>query len=64
MSLRYWLKEKMLYRDVWFLYGPAAPYFNSYLFRIFGLRLEVLYWAGSLSALACAVLLFLSGKQL
>ncbi len=55
---------KMLYRDVWFLYGPAAPYFNSYLFRIFGLRLEVLYWAGSISALACAVLLFLSGKRL
>jgi len=55
---------KMLYRDVWFLYGPAAPYFNSYLFRIFGLRLEVLYWAGSISALACAALLFLSGKEL
>ena len=55
---------KMLYRDVWFLYGPAAPCFNSYLFRVFGLRLEVLYWAGSISALACAVLLFLSGKQL
>src|SRR5579862_5308631 len=52
---------KMLYRDIWFLYGPAAPYFNSYLFRIFGLRLEVLYWAGSISALACALLLFLSG---
>src|SRR6202022_3560904 len=20
---------KMLYRDIWFMYGPAAPYFNS-----------------------------------
>ena len=58
------LKGKTLYRDVWYLYGPAAPYFNSYLFRLFGTRLEVLYWAGSLSALACAALLFLSGKRL
>jgi hypothetical protein len=22
---------KELYRDVWFMYGPLAPYFNSYL---------------------------------
>lgn len=55
---------KMLYRDVWFLYTPAAPYFNSLLFRWFGLRLEVLYWAGSLAALGCAVLLFVVGKRL
>ena len=37
---------KMLYRDVWFLNGPAAPYFNSVLFRLFGVNLNVLYWAG------------------
>jgi hypothetical protein len=55
---------KMLYRDVWFLYTPAAPYLNSFLFRLFGLRLEVLYWAGSLAALGCAVLLFVVGKRL
>ena len=55
---------KMLYRDVWFLYGPAAPYFNSYLFRAFGVHLNVLYWAGSLSALGSAIFLFLSGTRL
>src|SRR5271170_5274499 len=55
---------KMLYRDVWFMYGPAAPYFNSYLFRIFGLHLNVLYWAGSLSALGSAIFLFLIGMRL
>lgn len=54
---------KMLYRDVWYTYGPAAPYFNSYLFRWFGLNLNVLYWAGSISALACALLLFFIGGQ-
>jgi hypothetical protein len=57
-------KEKTLYRDVWYLYGPAAPYFNSLLFRCFGTRLEVPYWAGSLAALGSAVLLFLTGMRL
>jgi len=55
---------KMLYRDVWFIYTPAAPYFNSYLFRLFGPSLNVLYWAGSLSALGSAVFLYLTGIRL
>jgi hypothetical protein len=55
---------KMLYRDVWFMYFPAAPYFNSYLFRLFGAHLNVLYLAGSLSALGSAIFLFLTGKRL
>src|SRR5258706_529723 len=36
---------KMLYRDVLWIYTPLAPYINSTLFRLFGVRLEVLYWA-------------------
>jgi hypothetical protein len=61
-----WLlaEGKTLYRDVWFLYGPAAPYFNSYLFRLFGAQLNVLYWAGSLSALGSAIFLYLAGMRL
>jgi hypothetical protein len=55
---------KMLYRDVWFHYGPAAPYFNSLLFQIFGRHLLTLYVAGSLSALASAIFLFLTGIEL
>jgi hypothetical protein len=55
---------KVLYRDVWFPYTPAAPYFNSWLFRIFGTHLNVLYWAGSLSALGSAIFLFLIGMRL
>ncbi len=53
-----------LYRDVWYLYGPLAPYLNGLLFRLFGVRLEVLYWAGSLSALGSAIFLYFSGMQL
>jgi hypothetical protein len=55
---------KQLYRDVWFMYGPAAPYFTSFLFRLFGVNLNVLYWAGSLSALGSAIFLFLIGARL
>lgn len=55
---------KTLYRDVWFNFGPAAPYFNSFLFRLFSVHLNVLYWAGSLSALGSAVFLYLAGMRL
>jgi hypothetical protein len=55
---------KQLYRDVWFMYGPAAPYFTSQLFRLFGANLNVLYWAGSFSALGSAIFLFLTAMQL
>jgi hypothetical protein len=55
---------KQLYRDVWFMYGPASPYFTSYLYRLFGVHLNVLYWAGSLSALGSAIFLYLTGMRL
>src|SRR6266550_2347976 len=55
---------KMLYRDVWFMYFPAAPYLNSYLFRLFGAHLNVLYLAGSFSALASAIFLYLTGMRM
>jgi hypothetical protein len=49
---------KMLYRDVWYLYGPGAPYLNSLLFRSFGIHLNVVYFAGSLGGLATMLTLF------
>ncbi len=55
---------KTLYKDIWYLYGPAAPYFNSYLYRLFGAHLNTLYWAGSLSALGSALFLYLAGMRL
>ena len=55
---------KTLYRDVWSNFGPAAPYFNSFLFHLFGVHLYVLYWAGSLSALGSSIFLFLAGMRL
>ena len=58
------MQGKVLYRDIWYLYGPAAPYWNSILFRIWGAHLDVLYWAGSVSALISAILLYLIGMRL
>jgi Dolichyl-phosphate-mannose-protein mannosyltransferase len=55
---------KMLYRDIWYMHGPFAPYFNSLLFRLMGVHLNVLYWAGSLTALACALILYIIGMEL
>lgn len=55
---------KMLYRDIWWQYTPLSVYLNAYLFRLFGENLNVLYWAGSLSALASALLLYAAGMRL
>src|ERR1700688_2013922 len=57
-------KGKTLYRDVWYPYPPAAPYLNAFLFHLFGVHLNVLYWAGSLPALGCAIFLYLTGMEL
>lgn len=58
------LEGKTLYRDIWYMHGPLGPYMNSYLYHLFGIHLNVLYWAGSLTALACALLLYITGMQL
>jgi hypothetical protein len=55
---------KTLYRDIWYLYGPLAPYWNGFLFRAFGVHLSVLYWAGSLSALGSALFLYFAGMRM
>jgi hypothetical protein len=55
---------KTLYRDLWYPYNPLAPYVNALLFHWFGASLHVFYWAGSLSALGCAVFLYLTGMRL
>src|SRR5579862_2367177 len=58
------LRGKLLYRDVFYLYGPLSPYFNSLLYRLLGVHLAVLYWAGALSALFSGVFLYLTGMEL
>ncbi|MDD5541624.1 MAG: glycosyltransferase family 39 protein [Acidobacteriia bacterium] len=46
---------RLLYRDVWYPYGPLAPYWNALLFRLFGTSLYVLYASGLCITLAFAL---------
>lgn len=44
------MKGELLYRDVYYLYPPFSPYFNSLLYRIFGAHLDVLQAGGAICA--------------
>ena len=57
-------RGKVLYRDLWYPYGPLAPYLNSLLFRAFGVHLNVLYLAGLLTTAAIAQLLYAVSRRL
>jgi Dolichyl-phosphate-mannose-protein mannosyltransferase len=50
------LRGEMLYRDVHYLYPPLPPYFNSLLYRLFSVHLDVLQGAGIFCALLVVVL--------
>ena len=49
---------QLLYRDARYYYGPLAPYLNALLYRVFGVHLDVVVWAGILSAALMAVALW------
>jgi len=52
------LKGKLLFRDLWYMYGPLAPYAKALLFRIFGVQLTVLYVFGLALAIGTALATF------
>lgn len=49
------LAGERLYLDVQYLYGPFAPYFNAFLYKVFGIHLATLAGAG----IVCAALILL-----
>ena len=51
-------RGKMLYRDLWYPYGPLAPYLEALFFRIFGVHLVVLYISGLAIALCFTFVLY------
>lgn len=57
------LAGKILYKDIFCVYGPFAYLFNAFLFKLFGINLNVLYMAGLISTFAMVTLLFLIGKR-
>jgi 4-amino-4-deoxy-L-arabinose transferase-like glycosyltransferase len=58
------LAGEQLYRDVQFLYGPFAPYFNAGLYAIFGVKLSVLHTAGALCAAIVLLMVYWLSRQL
>ena len=52
------LKGKLLFRDLWYMYGPLAPYLKAMLFRIFGVHLTVLYVFGLALTIGTALVTF------
>jgi hypothetical protein len=52
------LKGKLLFRDLWYMYGPLAPYLKAMLFWIFGVKLTVLYSFGLAMTIGTALLMY------
>jgi hypothetical protein len=58
------LRGKLLYRDIFYPYGPLAPYASALLILIFGPHLVVFYLFGIVVAIGCAILLLEIGTML
>ncbi|HSW45548.1 MAG TPA: hypothetical protein VLM89_08250 [Phycisphaerae bacterium] len=58
------LAGKLLYRDVRYWYGPAAPYANAMLYAVFGVHTDVLTSAGLATAAAIAWLSYRTARLL
>jgi hypothetical protein len=52
------LKGRVLYRDVFYLYGPLSPYLNAGAMAVFGRNVGALVLSGVVSTAAIAWLLF------
>lgn len=52
------LLGKVLYKDILNIYGPFSYMFNAFLFKIFGVNLNVLYIAGCLCSFAIVTLIY------
>ncbi|MGN0018066.1 MAG: hypothetical protein ACI37S_03395 [Candidatus Gastranaerophilaceae bacterium] len=58
------LNGEILYKNLFCIYGPFAYLFNAFLYKIFGINLNVLCVSGSICALGIVVTLFLIAKKL
>ncbi len=58
------LAGEQLYADVQFLYGPFAPYFNAFLYRVFGVHLATLHASGAVCAALILLMIYWLARQL
>jgi hypothetical protein len=57
------LRGKLLFRDIWYQYGPLAPFVEALAFLFFGINLNVLYTIGMILVISSALLLFEIGRN-
>lgn len=57
------LLGKVLYKDIFDIYGPFAYMFNALLFKFFGINLNVLYSSGVVCCLAIISLTYLISRR-
>ena len=58
------MNGEMLYRDIHYLYPPFSPYFNSLLYRVFGVHLDSLAYSGIFLTALLVVLCYLIARKL
>jgi hypothetical protein len=58
------LEGELIYADVYYLYGPFAPYVNAALYSMCGIHLNTLYGAGIVASILLLLLLFELGEHL
>ncbi len=58
------LKGRMLYRDIWYPYGPLVPYMQAILVWCFGLHLNTFYCFGLFLNLSIAYLVYSLARRL
>jgi hypothetical protein len=58
------LRGETIYADVYYLYGPLAPYLNAALYAVLGIHLNTLYLAGTVASLLALLLIFDLGTAL
>lgn len=54
---------KVLYKDIFNIYGPFSYMYNAFLFKIFGINLNVLFLSGCISAFFIASLTYLIARR-
>lgn len=57
------LLGKVLYKDIFNIYGPFSYMFNAVLFKIFGIHLNVLYIAGCVCSFLITSLIYLISSR-
>jgi hypothetical protein len=58
------LRGEQIYTDVYYLYGPFAPYVNAALYALCGIHLNTLYSAGIAASILLLLLIFELGEKL